>query len=65
MVSFWIGAITMPTNAEIITYGNALVRELQGFGACATELRMVTKEMIVSSIMSKVQPKDAAWLIVE
>ena len=55
----------MPTNIEIITYGNALVKELQSFGACATELRMVTKEMIVSSIMDKVQPKDAAWSIVE
>lgn len=55
----------MPTNTEITTYGKALVKELVKFGACATEIRMVTEEMIISSIKCNMKPKDVAWTIVE
>lgn len=53
------------TNTDIITYKNALMEELQKIGACATELRMVTDEMIRSSILENLEPNEVAWAIVE
>ncbi len=55
----------MITSADINTYGNTLIEELQKFGACATELRMVTEDMIKSSISDNILPRDVAWAIVE
>ena len=53
------------TNTDINTYGNALIEELQKFGACATELRMITEDMIKSYISDNILPRDVAWEIVE
>lgn len=55
----------MITSTDINTYGNALIEELQKFGACATELRMVTDDMIRTYISDNIQPRDVAWAIVE
>ena len=53
------------TNTDINTYRNTLMEELRKLDACATELRMVTEDMIMLSISGNIQPREAAWSIVE
>ncbi len=53
------------TNTDINTYKNTLIEELQKLGACATEFRMVTEDMIMLSISDNILPREAAWTIVE
>ena len=53
------------TNTDITIYKNALIEELKKFGACATELRMVTDEIIKSSILENIKPKEVAWAMIE
>ena len=53
------------TNTDVTIYRNALIEELQKIGACATELRMITDEMIRSSMLENMKPKEVAWAIVE
>lgn len=53
------------TNTDINAYKTNLIEELKNFGACATEFRMVTEDMIRSSILDNAKPKDVAWAIVE